>query len=65
MAMTEYDKEHLEDILNGQGDWFNARLLRCLNELLGHADFANRAILTNTYPEQCEALFAYHGESAD
>lgn len=61
MAMTEYDKEHLEEILNGEeGDWFNARLLRCLNELLRYADPANLAILMVAYPEQCETLLTYH-----
>ena len=59
MAMTEYDKAHLADIIYGEGTWFNARLLRALNELLPYADAKNRAILMTAYPEQCDAVLEW------
>jgi hypothetical protein len=43
-------------ILNGDGDWFNARLLRALHDLLPHADDFNGARLRMAFPKQCRLV---------
>jgi len=57
--MSEYDRQHVADILLGEGTWYNARLLRALADLLPHADVDNAAILERTWPEQCDAIRAW------
>jgi hypothetical protein len=51
MNMSPHDKEHIEAILNGYGDWFGAQLLR----LIARADIPNREALRLGYPEEVEA----------
>ena len=60
MALSDYDKAHVGDILAGQGDWFSARLLRALNDLLPYADEMNEYKLRSTWPEECGVLTAHY-----
>lgn len=53
--MTDYDREHLRDILAGHGDWYHARLLR----LIAKADEPNRHQLAKAYPEEVEAVHKF------
>lgn len=46
--MSDYDRAHVQDILDGDGDWFTAKLLR----LIAHADLINRAKLKVAFPEE-------------
>lgn len=58
--MSEYDEKHLQAILDGEGTWFNARLLRALNDLLPFADGPNTIKLRTMYREQCDALMRHY-----
>lgn len=51
-GISEYDREHMADILAGHGDWFTAHLLR----LIAKADALNRAKLRSVYTEEVEAF---------
>lgn len=44
---TDYDKDHVRDILRGEGNWFGTLLLRLIN----HSDSGNLATLREAYPE--------------
>ncbi len=60
--ISEYDKAHVQEILNGHGDWFTAELLR----LIGHADQSNRAKIGIAFPEEVEVYWAwFDGEESD
>ena len=49
MPLSEFDKEHIREILYGcHGDWFTAQLLR----LILKADYENRAKLAVVFPEE-------------
>ncbi len=50
--MSEYDREHIQDILNGNGDWFGAMLIR----LIAKADIKNRERIRRGFPEQVAAF---------
>ena len=50
--ISDYDKAHIQDILNGYGDWYTAELLR----LVAHADQHNKELLRQVYPEVLEAF---------
>ena len=50
MTPSEYDKAHVRDILQGEGDWFGAMLLR----LIAHADTENLELLRQIYPEHVD-----------
>ena len=60
MPLSDYDRAHVGNILDGQGDWFTARLLRALDTLLPHADDRNEMILRSTWPEECGVLTAHY-----
>lgn len=49
--ISEHDKEHMEQILAGYGDWFSAMLLR----LILKADKDNREKLRQVFPEAVAA----------
>lgn len=55
MLLSQYDKDHIQEILLGEGDWFTARLLR----LIAKADWENREKLREVYPEAVEAFEAW------
>ena len=46
--LSPYDKERAFDILDGEGDWFSAQLLR----LIAKADAENREKLRLGFPEE-------------
>jgi hypothetical protein len=60
--MGDYDKAHVKEIINGEGTWFTARLLRALNDLLPHADQTNVARLATAFPEEVAAVRRYWEE---
>jgi hypothetical protein len=53
--ISEHDKAHIEDIMNGYGTWFSADLLR----LIAKADLKNRDKLYQVYPEHVEAYLSW------
>lgn len=55
MGFSDYDREHIGDILAGAGDWFHADLIR----LVGHADIFNRQRLAKAFPEVVDAVCQY------
>jgi hypothetical protein len=60
--MSDYDKANIDAIMNGQGDWYGAQLLR----LLSKADEFNRELIRKGYPEEVEAWERwYYGDSYD
>ena len=46
--MTEHDKNSIDDILHGEGDWFTAKLFR----LIAAADTRNRSLLFKAFPAE-------------
>jgi hypothetical protein len=50
-SMTEYDKQNIDKILQGEGSWFTAHLLR----LIAKADRQNRDKLRMGFPEEVAA----------
>jgi len=52
MPLSEYDKEHIEDIICGQGDWFTAELIRLINK----ADVNNCRKLATVFPDEVDAV---------
>jgi hypothetical protein len=56
MPLSQYDKDHMEEILiGGLGDWFTAQLLR----LILKADNQNLSRLALGFPEEVAAVEAY------
>lgn len=51
MPLSEFDREHMTDIIAGDGDWFTAHLLRLIHK----ADDENRALLRIVFPKEVEA----------
>ena len=54
--MSDFDKSHVKEILDGYGDWFTAQLFR----LIYKADSENREKLRKGFPEEV-ALVETHG----
>ena len=54
--MNDYDKAHIANILNGEGDWFTAQLLR----LVAKADTTNRGRLHEAFPEVVDAYLEWY-----
>lgn len=50
--MSEYDKQNIGRILDGEGTWFTANLLR----LIAKADENNRERLRKSFPEEVAAI---------
>lgn len=55
MPLSDFDREHVDLILDGQGDWFTAQLLR----LIMKADRTNREKLRVSFPEEVELIDRY------
>ena len=55
MPISEWDREHMDEIIGGEGDWFTAHLLRLMNK----ADAENRAILGILYPNEYMAFLEW------
>lgn len=49
--ISDFDREHIGDIVAGNGDWFTAELLR----LIAKADNNNRELLRKAFPEEVAA----------
>jgi len=59
MALSDFDREHIEDILGGNDDWFSAQLIR----LIAKADPVNLALIRLGFPDHVEAWESwYYGE---
>lgn len=65
MAISEFDRAHVADIIGGKGDWFTARLLRALDSLLPHADATNTAKLEAAFPEECALVRSWYDVGDD
>jgi len=48
MPLSQFDRDNVEAILSGHGDWFTAQLMR----LVVKADMKNRRLLTKGFPEE-------------
>lgn len=55
---SEYDKAHITQILNGEGDWFSALLFRLIHK----ADDDNMRKLRQVYPDHVAAYEAWDRE---
>ena len=53
--MSTFDEKHIEEILNGEGSWFGAHLLR----LIAKSDRTNRAKLALAFPKEVDAVNEY------
>lgn len=64
MAVTNYDLDHLDEILNkNHGDWFTAHTLRYVSKVLFKADTNNRTVLVRNWPDVVVAIYRYNGWS--
>lgn len=54
-GLSDYDKEHIEDLIFGEGDWFSAKLIR----LCVKADGMNLERLRKGFPDHVEAYEAW------
>jgi hypothetical protein len=61
---SDYDKSHIREILNGEGDWFSAHLLRFLDTVLFRSDTENLYKLWKMYPEHCTLIYRTYGWSS-
>jgi hypothetical protein len=61
MSMTEFDRANIGAIVAGEGDWFNAHLIR----LIAKADLPNRSRLFVIYPEQVRAYEKWFNSPID
>jgi len=52
MPLTDYDNDNIGPIIQGQGDWFTARLLR----LIARADTSNKEKLAQVFPKEVAAV---------
>jgi hypothetical protein len=50
--VTDYDRAHMADILQGKGDWFSAQLIR----LIAKSDFENKARIRLAFPDHVLAF---------
>ena len=56
MDVSEYDMNHVYEILSGAGSWFGAKLLR----LIADADGENRAKLGEAFPNAVSAYWDWY-----
>lgn len=63
MTVSTFDKNNLDSILSGNGDWFDAHLLRFLDEVLFKADREHFRVLWMNWPEHCRQIYAHYGWS--
>jgi hypothetical protein len=62
-GLSDFDLAHMADIIrNDYGDWFHARLMRALHDLLPHADSANTARLERAYPGSVAAYRIWYND---
>ena len=61
--LSEYDLDNMDEIVrDGHGDWFHAKLIRALYELLLDADSNNKAKLRSVFPGTCAAVMAWYNK---
>lgn len=53
--MSNYDSQHVAEILAGDGTWFTAHLFR----LIAKADQSNRAKLASAFPAEVATVVRY------
>lgn len=58
MKISDFDREHVGEIVAGHGDWFSAHLLR----LMAKADADNLALLGLVFPDHLEAFIAWRDQ---
>ncbi len=59
--LSDYDLAHMQEIIkDGLGNWYKARLLRFLHEVLSQADGNNLRRLRTAYPGTCAAYMAWY-----
>ena len=64
--LSDHDLDNIDSIIrNNYGDWFSAKLMRCLDILLPKADSTNLAKLRNAYPGACAAYLAWYNGRLD
>ena len=54
MGMTNYDRAHFQEIIDGEGTWFTAHVIRFIAKVWGKADSQNKAILRMAFPDVVE-----------
>lgn len=54
--ISDYDREHLGDIIAGHGDWFTAQLLRLMHK----ADSENFMKLAVSFPKEALAYTKWY-----
>lgn len=57
--ISQHDREHMQELLAGYGDWFSAHLLR----LIAKCDKDNLETLRSVYPDHVEAYEQWKGNS--
>lgn len=64
--LSDHDLEKMDAIMREDyGDWFAAKLMRCLDILLPKADQTNLAKLRSVYPGACAAYLAWYNHRLD
>ena len=53
--LSQYDKENIQKILEGHGDWFTAKLMR----LIANADPFNRSLLFAGFPDEVNLVHGF------
>lgn len=59
--VSDHDREKMDDIMGGYGDWFSARLIR----LIAKADYQNRELLRRVFPDHVEAYETWMNSPRD
>jgi len=63
--VSAYDIDKLENILDGEGDWFTAYTLRYLDKVVFKADNENFKKLYTAFPEECKLILEFYGWSGE
>lgn len=61
MTPSEYDVKNLENILQGQGDWFDAHLFRFLNAVLFKSDVDHLSKILCAFGPYAVVLYEHYG----
>jgi hypothetical protein len=56
MGLSSWDIDHLQDIFDGNGEWFTAQLMR----LIAKADGVNLEKLRMAYPDEVRVYEEWH-----
>lgn len=64
-GLSTFDLAHMTEIIReGFGDWYHARLMRALHELLPFADAENTARLELAYPGSVAAYRIWYNDTS-